>query len=174
MESLFVHSESIAALGGGQVEAAIISKRFDANMEVQREVWWRGLRLTASYQIAFVQGIGFFLKVAGLAPGVFNVPDNVEAQAIAMAETQFRMSNMIQMSIGIAMAMVSQREIQQQSGPAGRVMGMIDALGKMSDKRKCQTSTTFKSGQYIEFSDVDIETPTKVCTTVCPQVFALN
>ena len=60
---------------------------------VQRVVWSKLLRLQASYQIAFMVGMPWFLKIIAIGPGVFRAGAAVRDRAsnvTALVDTNFR------------------------------------------------------------------------------------
>ena len=158
-----LHSESIAALKGAEVEESIITRLFTKLMVVQRDVWGKLLRLQASYQIAFMVGMPWFLKIIAIGPGVFGGgATRTRSSSISnIANTSFRMSNAIQMSFGIGMLLYVVRIIAQNTGTASRIMNMIKVLKELQEQKKERGRTSFKSANFIQFEDVDIETPTK-------------
>jgi ATP-binding cassette subfamily D (ALD) protein 3 len=158
-----LHSESIAALKGAAVEESIISRLFSKTMDLQRDVWSKLIRLQASYQIAFMVGMPWFLKIIAIGPGVFsNVPSRTRSSNVkSLADTTFRMSNAIQMSFGIGMLFYVFQVISQNTGTAARIMNMISVLKQLREKKRAEGSTSFKQAQFVEFTDVDIETPTQ-------------
>lgn len=157
-----LHSESIAALKGANVENGIISHLFEKTMEVQRTVWAKLIRLQASYQIAFFVGMPWFLKIIAIGPGVFTTHAlrDRASNVSALADTNFRMSNALQMSIGIGMLSYAFQVISQNTGTAQRIMQMIRVLKELQQKKKSERRTSYKKANMIEFTGVDIETPT--------------
>jgi ABC-type uncharacterized transport system fused permease/ATPase subunit len=158
-----LHSESIAALKGAAVEESIISRLFAKTMLLQRDVWSKLIRLQASYQIAFMVGMPWFLKIIAIGPGVLQAASTRtrSSNVKSLADTTFRMSNAIQMSFGIGMLFYVFQVIAQNTGTAARIMNMISVLKQLREKKKAEGSTSFKQAKFIEFKDVDIETPTQ-------------
>ena len=70
------------------------------------------------------------------------------------------MSNAMQMSFGIGMLSYVFQVIAQNTGTAQRIMRMIKVLKELQGKKKSEGSTSFKQDRFIEFNNVDIETPT--------------
>ena len=116
-----LHSEAIAAMNGGNVEEGIINDLYDANMDAQNTVWVKGMRLMASYQFVWHQGMPFFLRLVGLAPAVWNVPESYEDKLASVSEVSYRVANVVQMSIGVLMLMLASRTAGHQAGCASRV-----------------------------------------------------
>ena len=159
-----LHSESIAALKGANVENRIISRLFAKMMAEQRTVWAKLIRLQASYQISFMIGMPWFLKIIAIGPGVFTPPNVLRdrvSNVNALADTNFRMNNALQMSIGIGMLNYVFQVLSQNTGTAQRIMRMISVLKDLQEQKKAEGRTSFKQANAIEFNSVDIETPSK-------------
>ena len=157
-----LHSESIAALKGADVEAGIITRLFGKMMVVQRDVWSKLLRLQASYQVAFMVGMPWFLNIIAIGPGVFRATTGDRAaNVMVLTDTNFRASNTLQFAFGVGMLAFVAQTIAQNTGTAQRIMRMIEVLKELQEKKKSEGSTSFKQAKFIEFTNVNIETPTK-------------
>ena len=160
-----LHSEAIAALGGAEVEKSIIMKKYNQFMAVQRDVWHKMIRWNISMQFCFFRCIPIVLGLLQALPILGERAGASEALSAAanaqyLAGAQYRAMLTMQAVIAAVMFPWSFKTLTSQAGLASRIMGLIDHLGEMKEKKAVKSTSQFiRSEDSIEFKNVNIETP---------------
>jgi ABC-type uncharacterized transport system fused permease/ATPase subunit len=166
LSRLMVHQEAIVAMKGNAVE------------EDKIQAGYRSLRgKIADYNLTsvwhgFVNQLGFtywlraFVGVYVIGPHVFypSVTDLTTIENVAQLRGtighEFVLFIQSMIAAGVTAKMLKQ--LQQVAGSAGRVNEMVAKLDGLSQERRFSRHVAADDGSFIEFTDVEVKTPTDV------------
>ena len=161
-----IHSEAIAALGGSDVEESIIMKKYNQFMQVQKDVWQKMIRWNISMQFCYFRSIPIVLGLMQAAPILIDRVGATEALSVAanaqyLADAQYRMMLTMQAVVAAIMFPWTFKTLTSQGGIANRIVGLIDHLREMKEKKEDESNAQFiQNDNLIEFKNVNIVTPT--------------
>ena len=140
-------------------------KKYNQFMAVQRDVWHKMIRWNISMQFCFFRSIPIVLGLLQALPILGERAGASEALSAAanaqyLAGAQYRAMLTMQAVIAAVMFPWSFKTLTSQAGLASRIMGLIDHLGEMKEKKAVKSTSQFiRSEATIEFRNVNIETP---------------
>ena len=159
---LSLNSEAISALKGEDVERGILEVQLEKTEGVQRRFWEALVPYQFCGTIAFYDGMKWFNASAVIGPLLFSGVTMNRQRADIMSEFSYRMNVFGHSARSAGLLIFGWRNLARLSGNASRVTKLFNTLEDMGNLQIEKRKKNFKDGDYIEFENVDIYTPTGV------------
>jgi ABC-type uncharacterized transport system fused permease/ATPase subunit len=164
---LLMHSEAICALKGEDAERQILTEQLAKTEGVQRRFWEALVPFQFVNGVAFREGMQFFSPTMILAAMVFGAPRpgaglGSMTQAEVMATVTYRIQIFSQSMMSAGLFGQGWQLLKRLSGNAARVTKLMSTLDEMGAGQVERHTQSFEQGDYIEFKNVQVVTPTGV------------
>eukprot|EP00040_Diaphanoeca_grandis_P021946 m.117418 g.117418 ORF g.117418 m.117418 type:complete len:1285 (-) comp28579_c0_seq1:26-3880(-) len=166
LSRLMTHQEAILAMKGTTIESEKIKTRYQILLDQLH-----GYNVTCVWhgfvnQLGFLHWLRTFVGIFVFGPHVYypSVTDLSTLENVSQLRGTIGHEFVLFVQSLIAAGLTGRmlRQLQKVAGSAGRVNEMIEKFKSLSKQRKTQKRVEADDGDFIQFKDVEVKTPTGI------------
>ena len=154
------HGEAIAALGGANLERAIVESKFASVAEAKRSVHRALTKFQVIFKLAYTYGSRTWIGSMVMWPLLTRSSRASVAEEVS--ELRVVRQIMINMLIANGDMLTLYATAEHMAGSAYRIVNLIDTLRTLTECERDQKSAVLHAGDRIVFENVQVFTPTNI------------